>query len=133
MDWKYVKPIKSLDLISEFENEFCYIFPDEYKQCVSQYNGGRPSKRIFDTSSSKEFEMKSLLSFNHYDRETIWSVNQRDDEFLTSYIAFATDSSGNLICFNRKDNSIIFVNDETNSVDMIASDFSSFLDSLYSE
>ena len=102
MDWKYVKPIKSLDLISEFENEFCYIFPDEYKQCVSQYNGGRPSKRIFDTSSSKEFEMESLLSFNHYDRETIWSVNQRDDEFLTSYIAFATDSSGNLIWFNDR-------------------------------
>lgn len=133
MDWKYVKPIESLDLISEFENEFCYIFPDEYKQCVSQYNGGRPSKRIFDTSTSKECEMKSLLSFNHYDRETIWSVNQRDDEFLTSYIAFATDSSGNLICFNRKDNSIVFVNHETNSVDMIAGDFSSFLDSLYSE
>lgn len=133
MDWKYIKPIKSLQLIDDFEEQFNFKFPNDYKDCVSKNNGGRPSKKIFDTVDTKEHELASLLSFNRDDRETIWAVNERDDEsFQASYIAFATDCSGNLICFNKCDSSIIFLNHETNTKENITNRFSDFINSLYS-
>lgn len=132
MNWKYIKPLESLELISKFEEQFNYKFPNEYKDCVSKNNGGRPSKKIFDTVDTKERELKSLLSFNYDDPETIWDVNNRDDEsFNEKYIAFATDSSGNLICFKKCDSSIVFVNHETSITENITNSFSSFINSLY--
>ena len=129
MDWKYVKPIASKEIINEFERNFNYKFPDDYKECAINYNGGRPKVKVFDTTTTKEREIKSLLSFNRDDPETIWNVNENSKE---SYIVFATDSSGNLICFNKSDNTIIFVDHETRSVEKVSDDFTSFINSLYS-
>lgn len=128
MDWKYVKPIPSVEIINEFERNFKYKFPDDYKECAIKYNGGRPKLKVFDTTTTKEREFKLLLSFNRDDLETIWNVNK---DFKESYIAFATDSSGNLICFNKSDNTIIFVEHETGSVEKISDDFTAFINSLY--
>lgn len=129
MDWKYVKPIASVEIINEFERNFNYKFPADYKECAIKYNGGRPKVKVFDTTTTKECEFKSLLSFNRDDRETIWNVNENCKE---SYIVFAIDSAGNSICFNKSDNTIIFVNHETKSVEKIADNFTTFINSLYS-
>lgn len=130
MEWKYVKEIKSAELISDFERKFNFKFPDEYRECVLKYNGGRPSKKVFDTEKVKEREIKSLLSFNHNDLETMWFVNDCNDTSL--YIAFATDSAGNLICFNASDSSIVFIEHETNVIEKVSDNFVNFIGSLYS-
>lgn len=133
MYWKYVKPINSSELVSEFEHQNRIVFPDEYKACVLANNGGRPSKKVFDTAVTKEREIKSLLSFNKNDRETIWSVNGcKSKEFQNKYIAFATDSAGNLICFERLDKSIVFYDHETENIEKISANYTDFINSLYS-
>jgi len=132
MNWKYIKPLKSFDYISEFENKFNYVFPDDFKNCIKLYNGGRPADKVFDTIAEKEREIKALLSFNHDDRETIWLVNQRNDEFTSKYVAFAIDSAGDLICFDKTDNSVVFIDHETNTVEFVSDSFIKFLQNLYS-
>lgn len=130
--WKYVKPIKSPALISKFEQQFKCKLPGDYKSCVKKYNGGRPPKRVFDTSKTKEREMKTLLSFNPDDSENIWSANDSmDEEFQSNYIAFANDSAGNLICFKKSNKLVVLWDHETNNVEAIAPNFSGFIKSLY--
>lgn len=132
MEWKYVKPLSSVENISEFETLVNYTFPSDFKQCIEENNGGRPNKRAFDTTVCKERELKSFLSFNHDDKETVWKIfDWNKDELSGKYIAFAIDHFGNLICFNSANDEIIFLNHENTSVELIAENFTEFLNNLY--
>ena len=133
MNWKYVKPLKSEDAIQEFEEIYKFKFPDSFKECAYKYNGGRPEKDVYDTDKTKERTIKSLLSFNKDDRETIWKINDYcSDELGDRYVAFAIDQFGNLICFALSDKSVVFMNMETLNIEMISNCFSDFLNKLYS-
>lgn len=132
MNWKYVKALKSKNAIKEFEVAFKFEFPDSFKETVANYNGGRPEKDTYDTDKTKERTIKSLLSFNKEDKETIWKIaDWNKDELKDDFIAFAIDHFGNLICFSVSDKSIAFMDMETLKTETIANDFSAFLDKLY--
>ena len=133
MQWKYVKPLLSSESISDFETVVKYKFPDDFKKCVLENNGGRPDSRTFDTDRTKERELKSFLSFNKDDIESIWKISEwNKSELSDKYVAFAIDNFGNLICFDIKNNNIIFLDHETLNTEKISDDFTGFLNGLYS-
>lgn len=132
INWKYVKALKSANLINEFETLVCYELPKEFKECVLQYNGGRPERKGFDTDKNKGRELKSFLSFNKEDRETVWKTYEWNKEELADrYLAFAIDNFGNLICFDVRNGNVIFLNHENLSTEHIAETFTEFLELLY--
>ena len=132
MNWKYVKPLESEKLIDDFESLAGYIFPTEFRECVLRYNGGRPERRGFDTDKNAARELKSFLSFNHNDRETMWKIFAWNKaELSNKYIPFAIDNFGNLICFNADNDKVVFVNHENLSIELIADTFSEFIEVLY--
>lgn len=134
MEWKYVKPLKSQDLIDDYECMVKYVFGNSFRNCVLEHNGGRPSRRTFDTEVKKERELKSFLSFNREDKETVWKIFEwNQDELGSRYVPFAIDHFGNLICFDANDDKIVFIHLEDISVEMIADTFDEFLDALYNE
>ena len=47
MNWRWVKPLESEDLIKEYEENIGYTFPNEYKEVVKNYNGARPEFKEF--------------------------------------------------------------------------------------
>jgi hypothetical protein len=133
MNWKYVKALKSEKAITEFEKNYGIEFPDSFKETVGKFNGGRPERDIYDTDKTKGRTIKSLLSFNKDDKETIWKIAEWSaDELGEKYIAFAIDHFGNLICFSKSDKSIIFMDHETLKTEIIANEFANFIDKLYS-
>lgn len=132
MEWKYIKQLKSVDLIDKFEALTKYSFCDSFRRCVIEHNGGRPSKRAFDTDKTKERELKSFLSFNKEDRETVWKIfDWNKEELSDKYIPFGIDNFGNLICFDASNDHIVFVNHEDMSVEIIANHFDGFMNALY--
>ncbi len=132
MEWKYVKELKSVDLIDDYECVVKYVFCDSFRKCVIAHNGGRPSKRVFDTDKAKERELKSFLSFNREDRETVWKIFEwSKEELANQYIPFGIDNFGNLICFEANNDKIVFVNHEDMSIETIADSFDSFMSCLY--
>lgn len=132
MNWKYVKPLKSEKLINDFECLVCYEFPKEFRDCVLQFNGGRPERRGFDTNMNTGRELKSFLSFNTDDRETVWKIYEwNKNELSSNFLAFAIDNFGNLICFDTKNANVVFLNHEDLSVEHIANTFAEFLKRLY--
>lgn len=132
MEWKYVKELKSVDLIDDYECLVNYVFCYSFRKCVTAHNGGRPSKRIFDTDKAKKRELKSFLSFNKEDKETVWKIFEWNKEELTDkYVPFAIDNFGNLICFDAHNDKIVFVNHEDMSVETISNTFPDFMNMLY--
>ena len=122
------------NLIENFEHKVGYKFSDTFKNCVIDYNGGRPTLSAFDTEMEKEREMKLLLSFNKNDKENIWNTNEwveSELDFAKNLIAFADDNFGNLICFDANNNNVVFWNHEIDTTEFIAKDFDTFLGCLY--
>jgi len=132
MDWKYIKTLKSVDLIDDYECLVKYVFGDSFRKCIIKNNGGRPSKKAFDTDKTKERELKSFLSFNHEDKETVWKIYEWNKSELTDkYIPFGIDNYGNLICFDANNDKIVFLNHENMSVEIITDNFDAFINGLY--
>lgn len=132
MNWKYAKALNSVDLINDFEKLVGYKFSKEFRDLVLQFNGGRPERKGFNTNVSIGRELKSFLSFNTGDRETVWKINDwNKDELSNKYLAFAIDNFGNLICFDKNNNNVVLLNHEDLSVEHIANTFSEFIEALY--
>ncbi len=130
MDFKYIKPLENKSLVNEFEDVCSHKFSESFAKFVLEKNGSRPSCSVFYTKQNKERVMKSFLSFNKQDRETIWSIwDICKSDLKQKLIPFAIDNFGNLICFNEKNN-VVFWEHETIDIDFIANDFDEFLNNL---
>lgn len=133
MNWKYVKPLRSSKLITDFEQTVNYHFPIGFILNVIENNGGHPEKCIFKTDTEHERILKTFLSFNKEHKESIWKINEwNKDELSDKYIAFAIDSFGNLICFDECNDSIVFINIKNTSFEYVANNFTEFLFGLQS-
>lgn len=132
MDCKYIKPLLDSSLISAYEAEKGFLFPQSYRDFILENNGGSPVAEQFDTEKARGRVVKSFLSFNRDDRETIWKVSEwNSTEIGDSLIPIAMDPAGNLICFVKADSSIVFLDLESLSTEMIAESFQTFIKSLY--
>ena len=141
MEWLYISPLKSSDAIFEYESLVNYSFPDDFKECVNVNNGAYPKFEVFISTFGKRRRKRvfnNLFSFNKDDPSTIWKYNDwngrsRDWNMngeMTNYIAFAKDPFGNLICFDKTDDKIVFVDHETLNVEFVAKSFTEFIESL---
>lgn len=132
MEWKYVKPLTSTSLIDDFEALTKYRFCQSFKDCVINNNGARPSNKAFDTDKTKERMLKSFLSFNKEDRETVWKIFEWCKEDLgDKFVPFAIDNFGNLICFDKSNDNVVFLDHEVASCELVADNFDNFLAKLY--
>ena len=150
MEWYFVKPLESVELIDEFEEFVGYKFPVSFRNCVIKNNGGSPEPNVFDTESSEEIGLEHLLSFNKKDDCNIWDMvelysqnieilrKNEDYDFLDAYIniaenyiIFADAAFGNLIAFYRADDSVVFIDHETQETEKIADSFDEFINGLY--
>ena len=137
MEWRYVKPLKSVELIDEFEKMVGFEFVQSFRECVMANNGGRPSKQIFDTNKTRGRDLKSFLSFNREDIENVWDDyewnGEKFEEIGKIYIPFATSNFGDPIAFDIKTGHVIFVDHETLEIEQIAETFEEFLNKLYED
>ena len=131
LKWKYVKKLKNNNVIKSFESDNSIKLPQDIISCMKENNGGRPDKKTFDTEETKGRVMKSLLSFNADDLETVYDINDILKKEKENLFPFASDPSGNYICYNTKDKDIVLWLHETNKIEKIADSFTSFINMLY--
>lgn len=96
----------SLDpkLLSEFEEEFNVKLPEQYREFMIKYNGGRVDPNIFDldviddaTVLNELYELKTEKGLDLY------SVNDlHEDYFSDEFIAIGDDPGGSDICIGVK-------------------------------
>ena len=74
LTWKYVKTLGDSRAVENFLEENNLSLPEDLIACLKNNNGGRPNRKTFDTDRSKEHMIKTLLSFNHGDAETVYTA-----------------------------------------------------------
>lgn len=141
MEWIFVEDLQSEDLINEYEEVIKYHFPEDFKKCVRNYNGAYPVLEVFLSFKGKRKKKRvfnHLFSFNKNDVTTIWKYNDWNGRFhewntdgkMENYVAFAGDPFGNLICFDKTDDKIVFIDHETLTVENVTDTFTELIGSL---
>lgn len=132
MQFRYAKPLEAKESVELFEKEVDFVFPDSYKEKISKINGARPEKRFFKTRDGKERALKSFLSVNRNDKESIWTGGEWIEElFLKKHLVpFAIDNFGNYICFD-KIGTVVFVCHDPVEYEFVSNNFDDFLSALY--
>lgn len=135
--WQHVHEPVDENTIKKIEDSFGISFPHDYKDCIMKFNGGRPKPNIFNFVDDGEGTLGYLLSFTRNPKiETVYGLIS---EYLPeSVFPFATDSAGNMLCFDyRKDKhspSIVFYNheeDDEDAIELVCESFTDLLESLH--
>ncbi len=126
--WKYIKPLKEEGVIEKFETLHNIKLPDDLKDVIKKYNGGRPEWKLYDTEKENDKVFKTLLSFNREDIENIYTYCDIDTT-IKGMIPFASDPAGNL--FVLKDGKIFLWDHELDAVTFLADSFTEFLNKLH--
>ena len=141
MKWDYVEKLYSEQLISEYEEMVSYKFPGDFVQSVILYNAGYPEYTVFNSFRGKKKTKRVfnyLFSFNKTDKDCIWEYNDwkgymrgwNTDGKMEKYVAFAGDPFGNLICFDKTNDKIVFIDHETLEAEDVSDNFTDFINSL---
>ena len=137
MEWLFIKPLRDEKLIDQFEQKVGYRFPLVFRECVMKNNGGNVEPDCFDTQKEEGKVFNRLFSFDPADRGSMWVMAFPADEeeavAMKNYVPFADSPNGDAICFDRRDDSIVYVDHETLDVEYVAPSFQAFLDKLYSD
>ena len=107
------------------------MFPNDFVEFILKYNGGRPINNLFHMNGNSESVFKTMLSFNSEDKDNVYM--SFDSQYKDSLIAVAIDEFGNLICYERTTNNIVFLNHELDEIEFIASNWEDFINNLYSD
>ncbi|MHC0037729.1 SMI1/KNR4 family protein [Pseudoneobacillus sp. C159] len=131
--WKRVKPLEPVTSIEIFESDHGFTVPEFLKDFIHQYNGGRPSLDITKTKSGREVQIKTFLSFNKKDIETVHNViGYFKKQFHGNLLPFASEPSGDYFCVDLTNLSIVYWEHETNEIQKVADNFYKFINGLYS-
>lgn len=137
MEWVLGFNLESADLISEFEREVGYSFCDSFKKTVMSHNGSNVVPDCFDTDETEGHVFNVLLSFNKEDICSIWRTARYWDDggigMRDAYVVFADSPFGDFIAFDKRNDSVVFIDHETLHVEKIADDFDGFLNCLYED
>lgn len=128
MEWKYVKPLKNTNNITEIEHRYNIQIPQTLKNVIIKYNGGRPEKRLFYTNKNTEKVMKSLLSYNEEDKENVYIFGEI---FEKGFIPFAITEFGDVICINNKNGNIELYLHELEEFEYVCENIEQFFNILY--
>ena len=119
LTWKYVKPLRFDNVVSDFLRLHNISLPDPLLACITKNNGGRPSEKLFNTDQGKEYVFKTLLSYNEEDLECIYRFFPTVFDG-TSLYPIGIDSSGNFVCFDTSNGNYILLNHETGVRELIS-------------
>ena len=132
MEWKFIKELKNIESISEFEKIAGVKLSTKYKEFIKEYNGARPSKKAFKTEKKVEHVIKGFLSFNKEDKENIFQVYEWNKNFIDEeeYFAIANDPFGNYIISDKR-GKIYYFEHEAGNIEFVADSFEKFIELLY--
>jgi hypothetical protein len=125
--------------IKKVEQYFNIKLPNDFIECVKEYDGGYPRPKVFDIPGLDESTFNDLLTLHIDDK---YSIVQRyeniKDRLVDLVFPFASDSFGNFLCFDYRNNpespTIVFWDHEEEDIEKaifpVCSTFTELLDSL---
>lgn len=122
------------DTLFGIEKEFDIILTNNLKEFLLKNNGSIPSKKYFDTLSSKEEVLNNVIDFNSESIESFGKIFNILKKILPlNVIPFAKDGFGNYICIDTTNENIVFYEHENQKTIHIANNLEEFINNLYGD
>lgn len=122
-----------LEYIDEVEKKINYTFVDGYKDYLLKHSSLKLEKNVLGLSNGTEKLVKYLYSFDPSSQTYILNFQSFDSESKDKLVPFAELEYGDTLCFERETNKIVVYNHETAASDVVANDWSDFIDALYDD
>ena len=116
--WKYVKSLNDANSVRDYLRKCGVVLPDALIVLLEENNGGRPSDKTIVTSDGNEHVFKSLYSYNDGDRDSVYPIYSQLFK-ATSLYPIASDSAGNIVCYDCEKEKYILYNHESNETEVI--------------
>ena len=95
-----------LDDLIKLEQEYGFIFPDEFKIFYTQYNGGKPKKKevcLQDGDWKSNTRFHGFYPVNNKFEKALKNVND-ESWWIKGFIPFGYDEGGETFCFSTRNN-----------------------------
>lgn len=122
-----------LEYISNVEKEINYIFSKEYKNYLLKHSVLKPDKNILGLSNGEEKLIRYFYSMDPNSKIYILKFQSFDSDLKDKIIPFAELEFGDTLCFERETNKIGIYNHESDTFDIIAGDWNTFIKELYDD
>lgn len=122
-----------LEYISNVEKEINYTFSEEYKNYLLKHSILKPDKNILGLSNGEEKIIRYFYSMDSNSKIYILKFQSFDSDLKDKIIPFAELEFGDTLCFERETNKIGIYNNETDTFDIIADDWNTFIKELYDD
>ncbi|REK76865.1 SMI1/KNR4 family protein [Paenibacillus paeoniae] len=133
--WLHVEGPVDDATIAAIEQLFHVTFPQDYKNCIKQFNGGYPEPSSFDYDNGAQGIFHDLISFTNNDL----NISMFQEFAVKSIVPFGRDPFGNLLAFDYRLNKekppvILFDHEEieAEAITPVCNTFTELLDKLYS-
>ena len=124
-EWRYIKPLAADSLISDAEERLATILSTPISTLLRNIMEADLLSVYWYHYIARKND-KVLLSFNPTD-ENILKLNKGVDEISAKLVAFMIDNFGNYICFDKENDTIVFLDFESGETELIDKTFSDFL------
>lgn len=118
----------SIENIQKVAEENGFIYPKELINLILKCNNGIIIPNKFDATKEQGLEVKTILSYNKEDKETVYSAIKTLRESGVNFIPFANTPSGDYICLNGAE--VVIWEHETSNTQLVSPTLSKFLESL---
>lgn len=116
-----------LEFICNVEKEINYIFVEDYKNYLLKHTSLKPEKNILGLANGTEKLVRYFYSMDPYSKTYILKFQNFDSELKDKLVPFAELEFGDTLCFERETNKIVIYNHETDTIDVVANDWNSFI------
>ncbi|MFI8710098.1 SMI1/KNR4 family protein [Bacillus sp. NPDC077411] len=126
--------------IQQLEQYLSIKFPNDFIECVKQYDGGYPHPKIFDIQGQDGSAFSYLLTLDSESKFSILRAYEGiKDRLVDKVYPFATDPYGNFLCFDYRNDheipTIVFWEHEEEEMEKaifpVCSSFTELLNSLH--
>lgn len=122
-----------LEYINNVEKEINYTFVEEYKNYLLKHSSLKPEKNILGLPNGTEKIVRHFYSMDPNSKTFILKFQSFDSELKDKLIPFAELEFGDILCFERETNKIVIYNHESDTVDVIANNWNTFIKELYDD
>ncbi|NOV01291.1 SMI1/KNR4 family protein [Paenibacillus planticolens] len=140
----------SLEAIQEVEKRYGFILPNDYKDFLLKYNGGKPRPNVMFTTKNGFLTSYLISVLPLFDRKVPSLVgnflffNKEEGNLPSNIITFGEDPLRNLLCISVEGNNTGFIyywdymNDDSDTptydhLVLISESFSKFIEELRTE
>ena len=124
--------IKQLNLeeMNNISNQLSYNFPSDYRDFYSSQISLHIKPNLFKVGNVEKM-ISYLFSMDENSKTYIMNFQKFDSEYEKILIPFAELEFGDLLCFDRNNNEIIYYNHEQDTIQKVADNWQQFRDMLY--